>query len=264
MSVPTTTTSTTATPASGADATPSTAQRLAAEAIGTFILVFGVIGTALFAAAFGGGEGGLGVGFLGVSIALGLSVVAAASAFGGISGGHFNPAVTIGLAAAGRTGWRDVTGYLLAQLVGAMLATTALVGVLAGGPGYDPAALQGVSTGWGPLSPGGFDLGAAMLTETIATAVLVAVILGVTGPRGPQRLAPLAIGSSLTALALVAIPVSNASFNPARSIATAIYGGPEAIGQVWLSIAAPILGAVLAGLAHRFVFDRPLTDPART
>ncbi|MET4160165.1 aquaporin [Agromyces sp. PvR057] len=238
--------------------TPSTAQKLTAEVLGTFILVFGVIGTAIFAAGFAAGEGGLNVGFLGVALALGLSVLVGAYAFGPVSGGHFNPAVSIGLAVAGRFPWREVAPYIAAQLVGGILASTALLGILATGPLFDTAVFQGASTGYDVLSPGGYGLLSVFLVETIATAVFLFVILGVTSAgRSASNFAPIAIGLTLTAIALVAIPVSNASFNPARSIATAIYGGADAIGQVWLSIVAPILGAIIAGAIYRAVFDRP-------
>ncbi|MDQ0895445.1 aquaporin Z [Agromyces ramosus] len=236
---------------------PSTAQKLTAELLGTFILVFGVIGAAIFAAGFADGEGGLNVGFLGVALALGLSVVVGAYAFGPVSGGHFNPAVTFGLAVAGRFAWREVGGYLAAQLVGGILASTLLLGVLSTGPLFDIVAFQGASTGYDELSPGGFGLLSMLLVETIATAVFLFVILGVTSVRAAAGFAPLAIGLTLTMLALVAIPVSNASFNPARSIATAIYGGGEALLQVWASIVAPILGAIIAGAVYKLVFERP-------
>jgi aquaporin Z len=237
---------------------PSTGARIGAEIAGTFLLVFGVIGTAIFAAGFGGGEGGLNVGFLGVALALGLSVLAGAYAFGPISGGHFNPAVTLGLAVAGRIAWREVAPYIAAQLVGGIAASTLLVAIAAGGPnGFLAGARAGgfASTGWGPLSPGGFPFVSALLVEIIATAILVFVILGVTSSRGASGFAPLAIGLTLTLLALIAIPISNASFNPARSIATALYGGPTALAQVWLSIVAPIVGALIAGATFRLIFD---------
>jgi aquaporin Z len=236
---------------------PSTIQKLTAEALGTFILVFGVIGTAIFAAGFNAGEGNLNVGFLGVALALGLSVLVGAYSFGPVSGGHFNPAVTLGLAVAGRFAWKEVLGYLAAQLVGGILASTLLLAVLSTGPLFDILVFRGASTGYGELSPGGFGLLSVFLIETIATAVFLFVILGVTSARAAAGFAPLAIGFTLTMLALVAIPVSNASFNPARSIATAIYGGTEALTQVWVSIVAPILGAVIAAAIFRAVFDRP-------
>jgi aquaporin Z len=236
---------------------PSTMQKLTAEALGTFILVFGVIGTAIFAAGFNAGEGNLNVGFLGVALALGLSVLVGAYSFGPVSGGHFNPAVTLGLAVAGRFAWKEVLGYLAAQLVGGIVASTLLLAVLSTGPLFDILVFRGASTGYGELSPGGFGLLSVFLIETLATAVFLFVILGVTSARAAAGFAPLAIGFTLTMLALVAIPVSNASFNPARSIATAIYGGTEALTQVWVSIVAPILGAIIAAAIFRAVFDRP-------
>lgn len=240
-------------------AAPTLGARLAAEVTGTFVLVFGVIGTAIYAAGFSGGEGGLNVGFLGVALALGLSVVVSAYAFGPVSGGHFNPAVTLGLAIAGRFGWKDVVSYIVAQIVGGIIATSLLVAIAAGAPnGFLAAAQKGgfASTGWGELSPGGFPLISSLLIEIVTTAVFVYVILGVTSSRAADGFGPLAIGLTLTLLALITIPVSNASFNPARSIATAIYGGPTALGQLWLSIVAPIVGALIAGATSRLLFDR--------
>lgn len=249
----------TVSPAPTAAASPAVFARLAAEAAGTLVLVFGVVGTALFAAGFDGGKGGLGVGFLGVAIALGLTVVVSAYAFGPVSGGHFNPAVTIGLAIAGRFPWKDVLPYILAQIVGGLVATSLLVGIAAGGPdGFLASAQKSgfVSTGWGELSPGGFGLVSALLIEVITTAVFVWVILGVTSTRAADGFAPLAIGLTLALLALIAIPVSDASFNPARSIATAVYGGPTALAQLWMSIVGPIAGAVIAGVTFKPLFDR--------
>ena len=237
-------------PAQSTTSTPSTAFRLGAEALGTFMLVFGVIGAATFGASFDSGQGGLNLGFLGVALALGLTVVGGAYALGPISGGHFNPAVTLGLATAGRFSWRHVGGYIVAQVFGGILASSLLLAVASGGPNgfLDDARKAGfASTGWGPLSPGGFSLGSAFLVEVVTTGMFVGVILGVTGARGTAALAPLAIGLTLTLMALIAIPVSNGSFNPARSIATAIYGGPVALGQVWMSVVAPVVGATIAG-----------------
>ncbi|MFM6975187.1 MAG: aquaporin [Agromyces sp.] len=230
---------------------PTSAQRLTAELLGTFILVFGVIGAALFSAGFKAGDGGLNVGFLGVALALGASVLAAAYAFGPLSGGHFNPAVTIGLAVAGRFRWADVLPYLAAQVIGAVVAS----GVLWAANGFDTTLFLGASTGYGELSPGGFGVGAAFLVEVVATAVFVLIILGVTGSRGAGQMAPLAIGLTLTALAIVAIPVSNASFNPARSLGTAVFAGGIALEQLWLSVVAPIIGAVIAALISRLVIE---------
>ncbi|MFB4353204.1 aquaporin [Microbacterium sp. LS_15] len=224
----------------------------AAEAAGTFVLVFGVIGAATFSASFAKSDIAVNVGFLGVAFALGLSVLVGAIAWGPVSGGHFNPAVTLGLAAAGFFSWRRVPVYIAAQIVGGLAASTALVLVAAGtGPAFLADAREGgfASTGWGPLSPSGASWEASFLIETVTTAVLMAVVLAVSTRRTDATLAPLAIGFTLTVVALVAIPISNGSFNPARSIATAIYGGPVALEQLWLSLAAPALGAVFVGLA---------------
>ncbi|MET0853621.1 MAG: aquaporin Z [Microterricola sp.] len=240
----------------GTPSAPSTGARLAAEAVGTFVLVFGVIGTALFAAGFNAGEGGLNVGFQGVALALGLTVVVGAYAFGPVSGGHFNPAVTIGLAVAGRFAWKDVVGYVVAQFVGGIIATTLLLAILSSSKNFEVLWFQSASTGWGVLSPGGYSFVSVLLIEVITTAIFVYVILGVTSSRAAAGFAPLAIGLTLTLLALIAIPVSNASFNPARSLATAIYGGPEALSQVWLTLVAPVIGAIIAGATFSLLFDR--------
>ncbi|GGA62068.1 aquaporin [Pseudoclavibacter endophyticus] len=239
---------------------PSTAATLIAELAGTFLLVFGIVGTALFAANFGVSDEGtsLGVGFLGVSLAAGLTVIAGAYAFGPISGGHFNPAVTLGLAAAGRFPWRQVGGYLVAQLIGGLLATLVIFLTGLGGPdGWLSAAQDGgfASNGFDELSPGGFGLGAVILIEIITTAIFVTVILGVTHSTRGTKLAGLAIGLMLALMHLVAIPVSNASLNPARSIATAVFGGGDALIQVWVFIVFPIIGGLIAGFAYRFLFD---------
>jgi aquaporin Z len=244
-----------------ATASPSMGARLAAEAFGTFLLVFAVIGTATFAAGFENGKNGLNVGFLGVALALGLSVVLGAYSFGPISGGHFNPAVTLGLASAGRFAWKDVVSYIVAQLVGGIVASSILLWILSGSPaaklpGYVTNTFKGDSTGWGELSPGGYGLLSVLVIEVVTTAFFLYVILGVTHPtRGNAKFAGLVIGLTLTTMALIAIPVSNGSFNPARSIATAIYGGPVAIGQVWLTIVAPIVGALIAGFSYKALFD---------
>lgn len=234
---------------------PSMGARMGAEIVGTFLLVFSVIGTATFDAGFGKG---LGVGFLGVAFALGLSVMVGAFAFGPVSGGHFNPAVTIGLAVAGRFPWKDVVPYIIAEIIGGALGSSVLALIASGGPnGFLAMAQKGgfASTGWGPLSPGGFPFISVLLVEVFATGVFVFVILGATHERGAGALAPIAIGITLVIVALVSIPVSNGSFNPARSIATAIYGGPTALGQLWLSIVAPILGAIIAGATFKGIFN---------
>lgn len=241
-------------------ATPATSSRLAAEVFGTFLLVFGTIGTALFAAGFGFDDGTpFGVGFLGVSIAIGLTVFIGASTVGHISGGHFNPAVTIGLAVAGRFEWKGVLPYIVAQLIGGAIASSVLFAILAGGPDGALASAQAggfASNGFGEHSPGGFSLIAVLLTEVVATAVFLFVILGVTGKRAIPGIAPAAIGGTLTLLHLATIPISNTSLNPARSIATAIYGGGDAVGQLWLFILAPIVGAIIAGASQKVLFEK--------
>jgi aquaporin Z len=239
---------------------PSTGAALVAEAFGTLLLVLGVVSTALFAAGFGEGTAAAnkGVGFLGVSLAVGLTVIAGAYAFGPISGGHFNPAVTLGLAAAGRFPWRGVLPYIAAQVVGGLVATTLIVLVGLFGPSGWLNTQQNAgfaSNGYGTQSPSGFGIGAAMIVETLFTALFVIVILGVTHPTRGTKLAGLAIGLTLTLIHLAIIPIDNASVNPARSIATAIYGGTTALGQVWVFIVFPIVGALVAGLAYRALFD---------
>ncbi len=252
-------------PADTRDA-PSTATKLAAEAAGTFLLVFGGVGTALFAANNGLAENGfpVGVGYVGVALAFGLTVVAGAYAWGPLSGGHFNPAITLGLAAAGRFPWRDSIGYIIAQLVGGALATTVIVLVGLFGPdGWLATAQDGgfASNGFGERSPGGFGLGSAIATEIVLTAVFVLVILGVThATRGNATIAGLVIGLTLTLIHLISIPVDNTSVNPARSLAAAIYGGPDALAQLWVFLVFPIVGGLLAGVVHRALFD---AKPAR-
>lgn len=243
-----------ATPVSNADidvdATSSLAQRVTAEMFGTFLLVGGVIGTALFSSG--------NTGILGVALAVGLAVIGGAYAVGHISGGHFNPAVTLGAAASGRFAWRDVPYYVLAQVIGGALATTVLFVIATNGPA---GALQGfidggfASNGFGDHSPGGFSLLAVIVAEVVLTAIFLYVILGVTDRRAASGFAPLAIGLTLSVLHLIAIPISNASFNPARSIATAIFGGTDALIQLWVFIVAPIVGALIAGFTYGALFD---------
>ena len=240
--------------------TTPTASALVAEAFGTFLLVLAVISTALFAAGFGAGTDAAnkGVGFLDVALAVGLAVVVGVYAFGPISGGHFNPAVTVGLAAAGRFPWRNVFGYVIAQVVGGAVATTLIVLIGLFGPsGWLTKAQQSgfASNGWGTLSPGGFGIGAAIIVEVLFTAVFVMVILAVTYPTRGTKFAGLAIGLTLTVIHLSTIPIDNTSVNPARSIATAIYGGGEPLVQLWVFIVFPIVGALIAGYAYKALFE---------
>ena len=245
---------------SEAPAGPSVFSTLAAEAFGTLLLVLGGVGTALFAANVGASPEGasLGVGYLGVSLAFGLTVVVGAYAFGPISGGHFNPAVTLGLAAAGRFPWRSALPYIVAQVIGGAVATTLLVLIGLFGPdGWLGSAQDAgfASNGFGAASPGGFGIGAAIIVEVLFTALFVIVILSVTHSTRGTTFAGLAIGLTLVLIHLVLIPIDNASVNPARSIATAIYGGPVALGQLWVFLVFPIVGALIAGLAYRALFD---------
>jgi aquaporin Z len=227
--------------------------KLASEALGTFVLVLMGCGSALIASDFVTDGQQLGIGFLGVALAFGVAVLAMAVAVGGVSGGHFNPAVTVGLACAGRTPWRHVPGYIVAQLIGGTLAATALFVIANGRRGFDATASGFTSTGYGSRSPDGYDLGAVALTEVLLTAIFVAVIVAATGSDAPKGLAPVAIGLTLTLIHLVAIPIDNTSVNPARSLAVAFFAGPAALGQVWLFLLAPTVGAALAGLLFRAI-----------
>ncbi|NNC13103.1 aquaporin Z [Planctomonas sp. JC2975] len=237
--------------------TPTLLSRMLAEAVGTLILVFGGVGTAIFAAGFKAGVGGFNVGFLGVALAFGLTVVVGAYSLGPISGGHFNTAVTLGLAAAGRFPWRDVLGYVIAQLIGAVIGSSLLFWIASGGPtGFlaKTVASGFGSNGYGAHSPGGFGLGSAILIEIILTAVFLYVIIGVTSQGAAPGFAALAIGLTLTLIHLISIPVDNTSVNPARSIAAAIYGGPGNLAQLWVFILFPIVGGFLAGFTFKPLF----------
>ena len=233
--------------AENTSSTHSLLSRLIAEVFGTLMLVIGVIGAALFIS----GD----TGPLGVALAVGLAVLTAAYAVGHISGGHFNPAVSIGAAAAGRLPWKDVLPYIAAQIVGGILATFLLW--LISAAGGKTADFGAVSNGFGAHSPSGFAIGAAIVTEIVVTALFLWIILGVTTPGSSVAgFAPLAIGLALTLFHLIAIPVDNASLNPARSIATAVFGGQDALGQLWVFIVAPIVGALIAGFTWKALFAR--------
>ena len=236
-------------------------KRLAAEFLGTFWLVLGGCGSAVLAANFGGEGNPLGIGLLGVSLAFGLTVLTGAYAFGHISGGHFNPAVSFGLWAGGRFPVRDLAPYVLAQVVGGALAAFVLLQIAGGQPGFaiDPAAPGTfASNGYGAMSPGGYGIAAALLCEVVLTAMFLVVIMGATHQRAPVGFAPLAIGLALTLIHLISIPVTNTSVNPARSTAVALFAGRQAISQLWLFWLAPIVGGMLGGVIYGWLGrDRP-------
>ncbi|WEY38658.1 aquaporin Z [Paraburkholderia sp. SUR17] len=228
-------------------------KRLAAELIGTFWLVFGGCGSAVLAANFAGPVHGLGIGFVGVSLAFGLTVLTMAYAIGHISGCHLNPAVSVGLAVAGRFPAKDVIPYIAVQVVGAVLAAFVLSQIALGKPGFDLVASGFATNGYGEHSPGHYTLAAAFLCEVVMTAFFLFVILGATDTRAPAGFAPIAIGLCLTLIHLVSIPVTNTSVNPARSTGPALFVGGDAIGQLWLFWVAPIIGAVIAGVIYPLV-----------
>ena len=223
-------------------------QRLSAEFLGTLWLVFGGCGSAVLAAAFPQ----VGIGLLGVSFAFGLSVLTMASAVGHVSGGHFNPAVTIGLFTAGRIPAKDIAPYVVAQLAGAIAGAVILYLIASGKAGFDVSA-GFASNGYAEHSPGGYTLIAALLTEVVMTFFFLIVILGATDERAPKGLAPIAIGLALTLIHLVSIPVTNTSVNPARSTGPALFVGGWAVKQLWLFWVAPIVGALLAGAARKLL-----------
>jgi len=231
-------------------------KRLGAELVGTFWLVLGGCGSAVLAAKFGGDGNPLGIGLLGVSLAFGLTVLTGAYALGHISGGHFNPAVSLGLWAGGRFPARDLVPYIVAQVVGAILAGFILMQIASGTGTFtvDPNAPGAfASNGYGALSPGGYSVAAAFLCEVVMTAMFLTVILGATSPRAPAGFAPIAIGLALTLIHLISIPVTNTSVNPARSTGVALFAGPGALSQLWLFWLAPILGGLLGGYLHRML-----------
>ena len=224
-------------------------KRVLAEGFGTFWLVLGGCGSAVLAAAFPG----LGIGFHGVAVAFGLTVLTAAYALGPISGGHFNPAVTVGSWAAGRFPGEDVPYYIVAQVVGAILGAIVVFLIASGQPMFRLSAGL-ASNGFGAHSPGGYSFGAGLLCELAMTFMFLVVILGSTDKRAPQAFAPIAIGLALTLIHLVSIPVTNTSVNPARSTGPALVVGGLALQQLWLFWLAPIAGALAGGILYRVLF----------
>ena len=226
-------------------------RKLGAEVLGTFWLVLGGCGTAVLA--------GSGVGTLGISIAFGLTVLTGAFALGHISGGHFNPAVTLGLVAGRRFPAADAPAYIAAQVVGALVAATAIFAIASGIDSFD-AGDGFAANGFDDLSPGGYNLAACFVAEVVLTAVFLLVIMGSTRVGSPAGTAPIAIGLALTLIHLISIPVTNTSVNPARSTSQAVYAGGDYLPQLWLFWVAPILGGVIGALVYRAVLGVPEED----
>jgi aquaporin Z len=224
-------------------------KRLSAEFLGTFWLVFGGCGSAVLAAAFPE----VGVGLLGVSFAFGLTVLTMAYAVGGISGGHFNPAVSVGLVVAGKFPAHKLVGYVISQVLGAIAAAAVLYLIASGKAGFQLGGFA--ANGYGEHSPGGYSLTSALVIEVALTFFFLFIILGATHGRVPAGFAPIAIGLALTLIHLVSIPVTNTSVNPARSTGQALFVGDWALAQLWLFWLAPIVGAVIAGTVWKIVGD---------
>jgi len=222
-------------------------KKLGAEFFGTFWLVFGGCGSAVLAAGFPQ----LGIGFVGVSLAFGLTVLTMAYAVGGISGGHFNPAVSLGLAVAGRFNWAELIPYWIAQLLGGFVAAAVLYLIATGQPGFEVGGFA--ANGYGELSPGRYSLLAAAVIEIVLTAGFLIVIIGATSKTAPAGFGPLAIGLALTLIHLISIPVTNTSVNPARSTAVALFAQTDALGQLWLFWLAPLLGGALGAVIWKLL-----------
>ncbi|MGB3353697.1 MAG: aquaporin Z [Mycobacterium sp.] len=235
---------------------PTMLHRIAAELFGTFWLVLGGCGSAVFAASFVTADAvSLGIGFLGVALAFGLTVLTAVYAFGTVSGGHFNPAVTLGAAIAGRIEWKAVLPYWLSQVAGGLLGGLTIFVIASGRPDFDPVGNM-AANGFGDLSLGGFSLWSVIIAEVVLTAVFLWVILGATEDRAPKGFAGLAIGLCLTLIHLVSIPISNTSVNPARSTGVAFFNADGAPAQLWVFWLAPLIGAAIAGVLYPLVFGR--------
>lgn len=230
----------------------SLTKRAVAEFIGTFWLVFGGCGSAVLAAAFPG----LGIGFLGVALAFGLTLLTMVYAIGHISGCHINPAVSFGLWSSGRFPGRDMPAYVISQICGGILGAAILYAIASGRQGFDTAA-GFAANGYGEHSPGGYNLAACAIAEFVLTFAFLFIILGATSKRAPQGFAGIAIGFSLTLIHLISIPVTNTSVNPARSTGPAIFAGDWALAQLWLFWVAPIAGAIVAGVMHKALMPEP-------
>jgi aquaporin Z len=227
-------------------------RKLTAEAIGTFWLTFGGCGAAVISAGFPQ----VGIGLLGVAFAFGLTVLTMAYTIGHVSGCHLNPAVTVGLAAGGRFPTQDVVPYIVAQVIGAIVASIVLYIIASGAPGFD-AAKGFAANGYGDHSPGHYGLFACFLTEILMTMMFLFIIMGSTHSSAPAGFAPIAIGLGLTLIHLISIPVTNTSVNPARSTGPALFAGSWAIGQLWLFWIAPLIGGALGGIIYRALSDQP-------
>jgi aquaporin Z len=227
-------------------------RRSAAECLGTFWLVFGGCGSAVLSAAYPE----LGIGFLGVAFAFGLTVLSMAYAIGHISGCHLNPAVTIGLVSGGRFPAKEIVPYVIAQVLGALAGAAVLYLIASGKAGFDVVGSGFASNGYGDHSPGQYSLLAALTLETVLTFMFLIIILGATDSKAPAGFAPIAIGLGLTLIHLIGIPVDNLSVNPARSTGPALFVGGWALGQLWLFWVAPLLGAFLAGKTYRLLTGR--------
>jgi len=228
-------------------------KKLAAEAFGTFWLVFGGCGSAVLAAAFGGTTSNLGIGFVGVSLAFGLTVLTMAYAIGHISGCHLNPAVTVGLVLGGRHPATEAIPYIVAQTIGAVAGAGTLYVIATGKAGAEIGGFA--SNGYGEHSPGGYSMVAALVAEVVLTAFFLLIIMGSTDKRAPAGFAPIAIGLGLTLIHLIGIPVTNLSVNPARSTGPAVFVGGWAVAQLWLFWIAPIVGGALGGLGYKSLFE---------
>jgi aquaporin Z len=220
-------------------------KKLLAEFIGTFWLVLGGCGSAVLAAAFPG----LGIGFVGVAIAFGLTNLTMVYAIGHISGSHINPAVSVGLWAGGRFESKELAPYIIAQMLGGLLAAAILYLIASGKPGFEMGSFA--ANGYGEHSPGGYSMQSALICEIVMTFMFVLIVLGATHPRAPKGFAGIAIGLGLTLVHLISIPVTNTSVNPARSTSQAIFAGGWALNELWMFWVAPIVGAILAGLVYR-------------
>jgi len=231
-------------------------KRLGAEFIGTFWLVLGGCGSAVLAAKFGGDGNPLGIGLLGVALAFGLTVLTGAYALGHISGGHFNPAVSFGLWAGGRFSAKDLVPYIVAQVLGAILAAWILFQIASGTAGFaidSNSAGAFATNGFNEFSPGGYSMTAAFLCEVVMTAMFLVIILGATHKNAAAGFAPIAIGLGLTLIHLISIPVTNTSVNPARSTGVALMVGGTPLSQLWLFWVAPIVGGLLGGVVYKWL-----------